>query len=63
MPSRTAWVSFGKRHRNGRGGMRSTNTGQRGLANKNGTAKPGATGSGSETGNHQSQKQLTRPPG
>ena len=38
-------------------------TGRRRRANRNGTGKAGATGSASKAGNHQSQRQLTRPRG
>ena len=38
-------------------------TGRRRRANRNGTVKAGATGSASRAGNHQSQRQLTRPRG
>ncbi len=53
----------GRRRGNGRAGKRKRDTGRRQGANRNGTGKAGAIGSGRAAGNPHRQRQLARPRG
>jgi hypothetical protein len=55
-----AAIAAGRRRGNGLAGRHNIDTGEQRLASRNATAKAGSIGSGSEAGNQQSQKQLTR---
>jgi len=58
--SAIAAMAAEKRRGNGLAGRHNIDTGKLRLASRNATVKAGSIGSGSEAGNQQSQKQLTR---